>query len=1469
MNRVARALRALLSLLWAIVRATVNAIYKAVTRAALYLATVYLVVHFSVNSGAFRGWLMDYLGTVMPGSYRSEALQWGPLPWNVTLLDVEIQDPTGTPVVRVARTTAAVDLLAMWGWAVRKAVLSNVPFELRFTRAYTDGAEVLVDVHEDGWVGIAAAFSDMTRKVTEKGPGSRIEINGVVIDNGRVRVRIRGAGIRVDGRELRVLGRVVIADGRTLVTSPIIESGAGLVEIDGAGPDGTTLRLPWTNFEATAAVWNHGLLKVGQADLIEVFEGSYTPLQVSGRLDTRGKRTTVDATAVLDIAAGDPLVASYAGDSLVVGGPIDVRASGPFSWPELEATLDATTLEVDGIELGPRTVSIAMRRDPYRHVLQVSPMSFDLADGLVHLDRLDVQPAHGGDILQRFDVALRMEGVVPTTLWDLGLLAGPIPLQPAAGGDGTPPGGSLAAGRLDGQVRAVVKRRLRDGGDLWTIEGALDLGVDWAGNAALPLSPSLWLGGHAVAEVDRNGLVVTSSSLTLQSGSDRLELEGLVDLTNETLDLGLTTDLSLRPLLSTWGVPDISGDFALRGGHVTGTWLSPDLFGYVDLKAARVYGIRVDALSSRVRLDGGRLELAGLDASTGMGRLTTNAKLHLWGSTVANISETMPLVLTNAAVTGFKLGRLGIPRLSGTAQLSSRRLTARLRGPDLALEGAATVSATGLRVYGEAFSRATATLHTERRRWVLDELIAQANNGGTLKAGGHYDHVRKRIKLAARVSGVKLPDVAVLKNKGIPLEGTAGLTLSAQGAWNNPGFNGSLKVDGLAYAGIKLGSGSLRFDRAPGQQKVVLRESKLFGTKLTRGALRVTPRGIPTGIALEGSVRKVDVPSVIPDLAKQFSKLQVTNARYDLDVDFVGGEPLKLGVKIPDGGVIVGFTDDEPLLSNHGPLLARLVGRTVHIDRLAADWNGQRLAACGRVTLDGKVNVDVAGRVDLASLELAKDTLADLQGRIVTHAIGKTSVVEAFEGSCLRKVMDTVMLIRLGNPTGILHLEGPLTSPAVDGAVRLQSIRTTPRGFGQEVTIEDGVITLRSGGSQRKGEIELQIPREAPVRGTLEDGSFRLTAKAKLPRRAKRSTFEDWLPYNGVVKVRGEDLFYSAPREYRVTVDPNVTFRFWDLFTRGKKPRLELSGKIAIPEGAYFRSFNTFARAFGNVLGRSVDAYSTSLTETFPELKDMQLDLAVTGANFVLQSEFGLGSLNLDTGFDLNVRGTFLVPEIHGQLQVTDGTLTYNVVRREFEVTRGWLTFDGEPEKPTLDIEAQTFFELPVQSGRSAFGRQSSDVETYTVSLRVKGRIPEYQIELDSKPALSNIDIQYLILTGARKTDFDRQTGAAASSTIGLLGANLTQLVKSLIEAPFVDRVALTPTSGGGTEIEARLRFGRNLQFGVTGRQDSGETTYGAVFRFKFSDRLSLEGRLRRAEQDTQQRRRRYEAELKYTIPID
>jgi len=1450
-----RVLRAIGRFVFRVVYAAVNAVYKTTTRMALYLATAYLVIYFTINSGMFREQLMSLLGDVMPGQFEAAALQWGPFPTRITLVDVGIRDPAGTPVIDVDRLTTNVDLLALWGWGVRKFVFAQTPLHLRLREVTIDGADVLVEVTDAGWVGVAAAFTDVTKppeEEEEKG-GARIEIENIMLEGSRVRVDT--SRVQVDTRGLSALARVVIQDGRVVVTAPRILSDGGDATIAGAGPDGTELRVPWTDFEGREGLWDSGLLELERADLkISEATGDVRHL----RIDMRETENTVKARLSLTgVRHEDPLIGGYVGEMVKVDADLDVVAEGPFAWPHLTAGITCRRLEVDQLHLGPIDLDLAMVSNGFLRTIELSPLSLDLGGETVHLDlaRLIV-PDQGVDSL-RMHAALRLDGVVPERLWDLGVIGGQVEVPVL--GDAT----------VDGSIEARAGMvRNPDGTVGWRIDSALQLAADWPGDPSLPIGTDLGVVGNTSLNLGSGDDTISTDGLWAWSGQDEAQVSGRLDLLLGELDFGLSATIHTRELLGAFGIEDIDCVVGLAGGHVTGTLLSPDLVADLSTSRCDIYGNILRDIAVRLKLIDGTVDLSRFTARNEWGGVTTDARLEVWRGNLKQLSKRMPLTLTNLKANGIKLAKLKVMDLSGTASVRSKRFSLALGVPGLDLDGSASLSVAQLRIIGENFHHFAAEIaaDAQRNQFKVLKLDARTLSGARLRGSGSYNRDSEIINADVEATAVDLTRLSLLSDRAepIPLKGVVDLSLDARGTLASMQLSGRLTTRRFAYDDIYLGDATVNFKRPRGSQKVTLTSRKFFRSmKMKSGVLELDKNSIPTRVLVVADLDELDVLKVLPAYRKWVTSVTVKEGEGIYDLHFNGKKPMRLVVDLPDDSVRIKLTPDLPAITHHGPLKGSLIGTMTTIEQALFDWEGQRLGVCGTLNLKNqKANLDVAGTIQLDKLadqfEALGQMLADLSGRLVTHGTNGTTS-SPFADSCLRTGVSDSAMRMMGRPRGYLRITNTLMAPTITGGLRVDRVTTVPRGLGREVGLTDGVILLRASG-EGAGSQELAIAEKHPLQGTFEDGTFRLHGRVKLPKVRERLSLDAWLPDKGTLYVGGEDIEWAVPREYRLTLDPEVAIGFSGLSTA--KPKLSLSGKVAIVDGAYFKNFSFFTRAVGNILGRSVSKYEEPLTEKYPILKELKLNLKVTGNNFLVQSDFGVGETDLETSLDLRAEGTFEDPVVKGQVEVVDGTITYTVVKRQFEVTSGVITFDGKPETPKLEVEAQTTI-----ANAAATSSNSREDEDIVITVRVDGRVPNYKITLDSSPTLAQIDIQYLILTGSTKSGLETG-GTKTTATLDLLSANLANVITNLIRAPFVESVHVAPDTKARLAADFIFRLGRQIRFGVTSRENDSQRTYDIRYRHKFRDNLELEA-TRRGADDESDSQESYEVRLKYTVPLD
>ena len=180
------------------------------------------------------------------------------------------------------------------------------------------------------------------------------------------------------------------------------------------------------------------------------------------------------------------------------------------------------------------------------------------------------------------------------------------------------------------------------------------------------------------------------------------------------------------------------------------------------------------------------------------------------------------------------------------------------------------------------------------------------------------------------------------------------------------------------------------------------------------------------------------------------------------------------------------------------------------------------------------------------------------------------------------------------------------------------------------------------------------------MKGTLEDGQFEVWGELML-----KHLFLD----SAEIKAVGTEIFYAAPGEYNITINPELTLAVTD-FMDDERRKLLLSGKTQITEGMYYRSFDSLGQAIGNIAGSGAGkTHELPLVERVPWLKSLVMDLNVFGTTFEITSPYTGGSAAVDTRFDLRVTGTLEEMSIYDRLQIIPGGIvSYDLIDREFEV---------------------------------------------------------------------------------------------------------------------------------------------------------------------------------------------------------
>jgi hypothetical protein len=439
-----------------------------------------------------------------------------------------------------------------------------------------------------------------------------------------------------------------------------------------------------------------------------------------------------------------------------------------------------------------------------------------------------------------------------------------------------------------------------------------------------------------------------------------------------------------------------------------------------------------------------------------------------------------------------------------------------------------------------------------------------------------------------------------------------------------------------------------------------------------------------------------------------------------------------------------------------------------------------------------------------------------------------------------------------GASNAVLRVSGPLDAPVFSGKLAAKGVSLSPRSFGRTFSLAQGAtVTLRPG--KGVGRQRVAFPRQARLRGDLDDGTFALWGSVDFD----RFSLDD-----ADLSVVGTDLFFASSGEFNLTFNPSVHLAVSD-FGRPQSRRMALSGDVVIVDGTYYKSFDSFARAFGAATGGARDAYQEPLTERVPWLKDLALNLDVTSTVLAVRSPFPFGRADLDARVDVSVSGTLDKPQVFNRIDLLPGgVISYRVLGREFELLSGSLDFSGDPGRPRIDLQAQTEVEFLERVGSG----DESEERQVTIIVTITGTLPDdLSIQLSSTPGgFDQADLQSLILAG-KPLDDD-----VLAREDNLFSFDIGRFVDALLAAPFVDAINVGLTQDGFVDTELVTKFGRDLRLRTRAVQESGDATrLTARFQFRISDSVVLEGSVDRSTGATADEHETYQTRIKYRIHLD
>lgn len=1461
---------------------TLQAVYFLVSRSAQFVAAAYLVVYFLANSGYVRPLLDEACSAGVPGRIEAKSYHWGPFPWEAKAVDVTIRLPDGAPAIDVSWLEAELDLGGLLGWAARSLLVGAKPIRLHIERAQLHGFLVRMRIDDQGELDLVRAFVPPDVEEPEPEPAEedsaesvRVRVSGINLEDGRVLLLSpEGAlDLNVD----HIDGELEVADGFYAVIPRVAISGGHVVRYGRSGSDSATESRSLTLGSLSVAGFHwegegfeverfQGMIAGGEIDLAGRLElGARPGLRAQGRVD-------LDDLAALGELLGVPLQGQLSAFAEAAGAFDDFEARAAIEAPELALGSFRTTQ----VGAGVRVRRAADESGTHALAFTIDELTARLLDGQVsvhdgrYVSRAEAIPPVGPETaLPAHDVLTAHVAFDRVSLPALLTMAESEP-APIIGESGVTGAITLSGGRFGGAE-----------GDVWQAQAAIDLLLHRDGGAAVPerrLSGRVAfaegrVNGDPEAADAPPGPVLSTTGLRLRSQGADLTTVGLVGFDPPELRLRVRGSVErLGELLTGLGFqlqPRLEGRVELETVSIRGAFSAPTIQGLVRARALTLGGQAVGRLDTRAELRNGRLELRGLQASGPWGKLDGRIGLQLWRSHEGRALPPLTFHVSRLDADGLDLRLLSdlLPSsaqpdtaLAGIASFRLAGLTGRLDRLLASVRGRGTFEVRRLRIGSEGFRHVSGRLVADAGGVGLEDVEIKLTSRYRLEGSVKLDRRGERLWAEARADPMPLSALLDQAPSKLPAFARVGFQVHAEGRIANPQLSGTVTIRDARLTTsdargkpLLLGDATLELERPPGGDVRIGSPSFFRGMTLGAGS-RLTLAGLqPRRMVLELGLHKVDIAPALRALDGAEMGVEVTgDTRISVQLGpSAPGSLWSVEVELPTDGLQIQLDRERLKFANAEPLRLHVNQSGLRTPALVLYGSYSTvLRVCGSLDWNGAADVAVAG--DVAG-ELLRTPLRNVFSRID----GRFRI---FGHST--ELPRTCDVAALGDIGGALLLSGATSAPVLDGVVEIRSLQAQPRSLGRQLRFDRPVRLTLGPSPLGGGRHRIAIDDEAPIEGHLDDGTF--VVRGSLDLRGLH-------PTHGEMRLVGTDVSYNAAKTFQATFNPELTWTARDLDDPARRAS-RLEGTVSITEGRYYRSFDRFSQALGGALGREQDAPTQSLSRAVPALADTALDVRVRGSNVAITSSFPFGSTDLELRIDVLVRGTLAKPLVYDRIYVLPGGIvTYNIVRREFEVQRGVLDFDGDPSKFRLDLEART--EIEYIEG-SAAGTSDLDISPLLdeervvgVTVRVKGEAPVFDVSLSSDSrGYDQTDLQYLVLTGAPASS---QGEGRTDRSIALpIGAELADVARRLLLSAFVDSVTLGITPEGGIDWGLIASLGRSLKLRTRVVQEGTDKRYRARFEFRITERLSLEGQLKVNEDDGESLRT-YESKLRYRIPLD
>lgn len=1441
-----------------VVLSTLTLSYLLVSRTIAFVAALYMVLYFFVGTSSFKSTLQDIVAATMPGTITVATVRWGPAPWELRIADGRVFGVEGEEVIQVDAMIATIDLGDTLSSLYALLTEDHAPFIMQFDHVALGHPRCIVEVREDGWVGVEHAF------INPSAPDDRDGIERMTYAILARSITVVEAGALVITPEVRVA-----AEGINSTTD------FALNNIDLMKFHAPNTHIRWAEAALMPTVRGDGelgLFRVTTNDLtVEDFvwkrlafswrraRGGLGAGQVDayGALDTEFDDLPWRLAGDIDYAHGSPIAQALFGDGF--DGPFhaELSAFGTLDRANAWMSGEALHMELGGVQTEDVSFEVVASPaeggpGPVPHGFEVTRFDAAALGGRVSIRDGAWAPAPGESepTASLFGAAVTLDEV------ELGPLIAAIGGSPADGQAPVDMGDVAATATLSGVGR--LGGRLEPNGRLLLETHAQAMTVSWPGTDAFPLEGDYQLSGTMLYRQGpprmvegREGLIAEHalefSRVAVDERDNRLRLKGTIDLDAQTIDLEPYLRFGdVRRTARKLGLPKLGGRLVFKASKVKGTLDDPIIKTELSWSNAQLGTRKLGRVRGDLTLSNGLLSVQRGRTVTDAGAFVLDGQVRLLDPDTREPHAEMPFQLTHLDAKDMDLTAF-TTEYGPKARLDLDEVSLRgtLRSPLGVSTGEGTITARNVVLGMEPVRRLHARIQANADKIALTSVGLTLGSGERVR--GALTVQRRSGALHGRVEadGIPWSTFRTVRRAMPDLAGTVGVDLTLGGTLDQPGVIGRVSLRDIATSNLQLGDADIDLFSRDG--RVDVSSASFFpGLELSEGSGVDLDGLVPKRVQIAVQANKARLSELVPALKQQGVEI-TTSAKVRLGYHPQRRRPLELDIIAAPEALAISLAEGGTRYVNQTQLKLAQVADVTRLSPVAfvAETRRQepgavveQLEICGEIDDKGALDVRMGGLVDLAFMQSLEDAFSVVEGGFRIGADRTTS--QTLGERCLSDAGEAV-----------LRVTGNVTAPVFSGRLEAANITLVPRGLRRQIRLDNGFgVLLRPG--EKAGTQQILSPAEGGLRGEIDDGSFVINGGIDL---------DAMTPVKADLELLGTDLFYTSPGEFSMTFNPGLSLQVRDFDTA--TPDVELSGTVVISEGRYNKSFDTFARALGGAISGQEAGYSRSLTTAAPWLSATRLALDIVSREFEIKSDFPLGKTDIDARLDLSVAGTIGRPEVFRRIDLlAGGTLTYDVFKRDFEVIGGAIDFDGDTDRPTIDVTAQTEVTYLARSSTNTLDEAEKEV---LVTLRIRGKVPNLEIELDSDdPSFDQADLQSLILTGRPRRELDRSQGYS------LVAADLGDFFRNVLKAPFVQ----TASVGVGPQGDVRTRigtcFGKDLCFRGTAVQETTETEVKAGFTLQLGDDLICDGTARRRDATTTlDSDETYEARCRYRIPLD